>query len=127
MRAGRLTVTAPAISLLIGLTLAQPRISLAQGFQTGNQLLSNCTSSEGTATYYQEQAMCAGYIAGVADALNSLSASVPEAKLACFPSVPLGQARDVVIRYLQENPGKRHYSAGAIAWTALRMAFPCSK
>lgn len=110
---------------LVSMWALQPAEAYGQGFTTGNQLLSDCASKEGEAAYYQLQANCVGYIAGVADALAFLSVSMPEAKLACIPSIPLGQARDIVVRYLEEHPDKRHLSAGAIAWTALRLAFPC--
>ena len=38
--------------------------------------------------------------------------------------VTIGQARDIVLKYLHEHPGSRHYSASREAAISLELAFP---
>jgi hypothetical protein len=60
------------------------------------------------------------YVAGVHDANDKV--------LFCSPSdVTLGQALDVVKRYLETRPEQRHLSADFLASQAMRAAWPCRK
>lgn len=84
-------------------------------FVNGNRLLSNIDGSSSAETSF-----AMGYIAGVADALDD--------EWFCLPSrINLGQARDIVRRYLVSNPDIRHMHAGALTGLALQEAFPCAK
>lgn len=60
------------------------------------------------------------YVAGVHDANDKV--------LFCSPSdVTLGQALDVVRRYLESRPEQRHLSADFLASQAMRAVWPCRK
>lgn len=59
------------------------------------------------------------YVAGAADFAMGMH-------MVCVPNrAQVGQLRDVVIKYLDEHPEHRHYSADSIVVTALREGFPC--
>lgn len=72
------------------------------------------------------------YITGVADAINYHRLYVdPENKIGinvCFPDdSTTEQARDVVKRYLEDNPDKRQFPAYALSVEALLKKWPCKK
>ncbi|HYD35905.1 MAG TPA: Rap1a/Tai family immunity protein [Vitreimonas sp.] len=47
-------------------------------------------------------------------------------RFACVPSdVTIGQAVDVIKKYLLDNPDKRHFDANQLAHFALIQAWPC--
>ncbi len=46
----------------------------------------------------------------------------------CIPDgVTVGQATDVVVKAMREDPAKRHQDAGILMWSAIRKAWPCPK
>lgn len=88
-------------------------------FETGNQLHSDCSSE-----LFYEKGICIGYIMAIADVLGS---SPLYGYSTCIPSgVTAGQMRDVVQRWLNENPKERHYNADSLVAWALSDAFPCN-
>lgn len=69
----------------------------------------------------QDAGMFAGYVVAVFDFGD-------EAKLFCSPdSVTVGQATDIVEKYLIDHPEERSEQAFIIAMNALKAAFPCKK
>jgi len=47
-------------------------------------------------------------------------------RLICLPEgVTVGQAKDVIVRHINDHPDKRHQQAGVEAAGALQEAFPC--
>jgi len=89
----------------------------AGGYETGNEMLSQCTSSGAPLTN------CLGYLVGVADtmAINSIygfKACIP-------PGVTVGQLRDIAVQFLQANAPKRHFQAASMIAHAFEDAFPC--
>lgn len=104
------------ILILIGSLM--PAAVLAD-FQDGNGLYAAISSpSEYTRIY------SVGYISGVVDSgklgLNGFKYCVPEAATA-------GQLKDVVEKWLEENPATRHYAAPGLIAAALQASFPCKK
>ena len=96
---------------------ASPAWPLGGSFYSGNDLFGYCAGEVRNSDH------CLGYTTGIVDALASGSifgwkACVPE-------QVSAAQVRDIVVKYLQDNPQDRHYSAAAIAAKALSIAFPC--
>lgn len=105
---------------------------------TGNVIYEACTANDEAMS-----AFCSGYIIGqiegkVFGALlfsNGLELKLETAafnELAnglfhhCIPAEASNrQLQDVTVRYLQQNPGKRHESARFLVWEALMDAFPC--
>ena len=63
---------------------------------------------------------CAGYVAGMTDALVATGH-------ACIPAeVTVQQAVDVVIKYLRDHSEQRQYPAWYIGRRALSLRFPCN-
>jgi hypothetical protein len=54
-----------------------------------------------------------------------LQQHVSGAAVFCIPAVVAGQARDVVVKYLQENPAHRHEAGATLVMEALHDAWPC--
>jgi hypothetical protein len=85
---------------------------------SGNDLWTYCTG-----TTFQ-QGMCLGLVMGIADAMTAPGGIF--GRRACFSSeATAGQARDVVKRYLEQQPEQRHYPAVYLVVHALSEAFPC--
>lgn len=94
-------------------------------FVDGNQLFSVCSDD-----HHFNQAYCKGYVVGVTDALNVVTAqlaNIGSIAPACMPKEHFApeQARDVVVQYLTAHPETRHEAAAAEAVKALLAAFPC--
>jgi hypothetical protein len=82
-------------------------------FYTGNDLWERLNGTE------VQKLIALGYIGGVADSLDS--------RIVCMPSVSLGQTRDVVKQYLENNPSVRHYSADSLIQNILSSMWPCAR
>jgi len=86
----------------------------AQEFLTGNTLLSNCKAAD-----ISSKSVCLGYVVGAHDAAAG--------SVICSPdNVTQGQVRDVVVRWLEANPDKRHISADRAVMIALGSVWPCA-
>jgi hypothetical protein len=75
-------------------------------------------------------ALCYGYILGVQDTLGEFSVSRVKTPLpVCFGSNPptSGQSKDIVLKFLTDNPAIRNEDAAAITMGALSQAFKCAK
>ena len=90
---------------------------------TGLDLLGYCNSVDSAGRTH-----CKGYIGGVFDSvvLFSLQANV-SAQLICPPleGVKMRQLNRVVIKYLEDNPGKLHEESIFLVIDAFATAFPC--
>ena len=83
----------------------------------GNELIEFCNPNDGDAAL-----VCNGFVMG-AEEMNSFH---PAGMLWCVPAgVTSNQMAAVLIKYLGENPEKRHWSSAAITTAAFRAAFPC--
>ena len=84
-------------------------------FYSGNELWQIMQADD-----YTSKGMALGFVAGVSDSWDGT--------LVCGPSsVTLGQAVDIVKRFLRDNPQSRHLSAESLARVALARAWPCRK
>jgi hypothetical protein len=92
-------------------------VSLATSaeFMTGNALLSNIQSTDST-----RKGFAMGYIAGVADANQSITYCPPE-------SITLGQLRDMTEQYLISNASIRNLSADVLIGDMLNLRWPCKQ
>ena len=105
--------------LFLLLLLILPLAANSQGgnFRSGNKLKTECFSDSPV-----ERGLCMGYVIGVADN-NSF--------LICAPSgsggVTVGQFRDIVKKYFDDNPAQLHKDADVLVLSALQQAFPCPK
>jgi len=96
-------------------------------FYTGNDMYINCTTEKGDNLYYQNRAFCMGFVSAVADVM--WSKHTLHGFRSCRPKsgVTLGQAVDVFIIYLRDNPSIRHFIAESLVAESLSLAFPCAK
>jgi hypothetical protein len=93
------------------------------GFDTGNRLYEDCRSGN-----YFNRGYCGGYVTGIVDTIEALQArGVLPASALCIPAESTkGQLTDVVLKYLEQNPERRHLEAGSLVPEALSHAFPCT-
>jgi len=85
----------------------------------GNGLLDACN----TKTDSFKQGECLGFIVGLSGGIG-----LTDTRWFCTPeNSNLGQSRDIIIQYLQANPGERHQPAAALATIALAKTWPCPK
>ncbi|MFZ4382868.1 MAG: Rap1a/Tai family immunity protein, partial [Sandarakinorhabdus sp.] len=98
-------------------------------FQDGNKLYRVCTAEKGEASYFQDIAFCTGYIAGVIDQIELSSEYTKNSSQACTPeNATQGQLRDILIKYLRNNPEKRNLAGSTLVVLSMLEAFPnCSK
>jgi len=84
-------------------------------FKNGNKLLEDMNETGSLSI-----GIVLGYVTGVIDATAG--------SLHCPPATSTaGQARDIVRKYLEENPAYRHLSASVLIEVALARHWPCEK
>jgi hypothetical protein len=99
--------------------LSRPPIS------DGNGLLQACAGSD------EDQLLCLGYILGVRDTLEQMADLLSQvqkrdARVFCIPSeATKGQMIDLVVKFLRENPEKRHLFSVDLIGLAFQKAWPC--
>ena len=92
-------------------------------FETGNGLLNTCSSNE-----FWLGATCLAFIEGIAEGYSGRLSVSQHSQSFCLPSnVTLAQSRDVVVKWLRNNPENRHLIASALVVTALNAGFPCTE
>jgi hypothetical protein len=105
---------------------------------TGNELLAQCRSPE-----IAQARFCLGFVAGYASGYNTgvmegIYLSNPRTTLGeltpklhalrpyCMPEeVTAGQMRDIVVKWLEENPKERHKEVWILIPMAVTSAYPC--
>lgn len=106
--------------------LPQPALSITTPndlLETGNGLLSTCQSAEPPL-----QVICGSFIKGLVEGSSGALEVGHHPQLFCAPpGATIGQDRDIIIRFLLDNPQWRHLSATAISLKALGKAFPCGQ
>jgi hypothetical protein len=80
---------------------------------TGNELLASLENKEPGVRVYG-----LGYLSAVADMTRG-TIQCPN------PNVTYGQAQDVVIKFVKENPEIRHFPASQIVTFILKQTWPC--
>lgn len=100
------------------LTSPSPGVTQAL-FYEGNFLHKKCQSVNDV-----DVVVCLAYVTGVVDTLT-----MTENRYVCVPpkSVTGGQLRDIVTKWLEDNPADRHLNASALVMLALTEAFPCTE
>lgn len=80
---------------------------------TGNELLASLENKEPGIQLYG-----IGFVTAIADITRNT--------LQCSPAVSTyGQVKDVVIKYMKENPEIRHFPASQIVTFILKQTWPC--
>jgi hypothetical protein len=108
----KILVPTLACLLMAGSATAQ-RVSNVKG----TTLMTACTGKSVTA--------CDAYVDGFSDAIE---AGGKDHALACIPRAATGtELRDVLIKFLKDNPQDQHLKAGTLATRAFAKAYPCQK
>ena len=100
-------------------------------YYDGNKLYEFCQQKEGLL-----RAACVGYIIGAIDGTSSmysvlgqitgLPPRMQKNNYYCLPAnASAEQAVDVVIKWLKDNPSKRHQPATGAVWEAFANVWPC--
>ncbi len=110
-----------SVVFLLGLVTAFP--AFAQ-HTTGNDLLARCKKQP------SDRDWCLGFLQGLYGGYSiGIFVGTPgsdQAGLLCVPeNVTTGQTADVIVRFLEQNPARRHEGAVWLSFAALREAFPC--
>ncbi|HEX3652932.1 MAG TPA: Rap1a/Tai family immunity protein [Rhizomicrobium sp.] len=92
------------------------------GYITGNELMRRCAASAPK----DDQVFCVGYVAGVADYLETLR-SFMGVHPCLPPTAELGQAKDVLMAYIDKHPETRDQSGATLAVSAFPQAWKCDK
>jgi Rap1a immunity proteins len=91
-----------------------------KAYESGNELWSLCRQNDA-------EAFCSGYIIGVLEAFDALSAAKKLKVPWCFSAgVVNSQIIDVVKLYLRDHPETRHYTGPTLVMLALEEKFPCN-
>jgi hypothetical protein len=93
-----------------------PGIAQAEYFDTGNDLWNVCTDNVAGHNY-----LCIGMSTAYFDTMLATGYQC------AVPAGDRGQVRDVVLKYLSDNPGMRNMPASELAVTSLTTAFQCVK
>jgi hypothetical protein len=89
---------------------------------TGNGYLKACTADDPVS-----RAVCMQYTLGMGNMLLSLQLSGLTRALECSPGESTGrQKKDLLVKYLQDNPQVRHFPTPQIYLAVLEQVWPCS-
>ena len=105
------------------LTVATPaKAEVFESTQTGNGLLGLCRSSDNS----REMLACYSYLKGTLDGWLTSENTFRNGPSFCIPEgVTLIQLRDILVRWLDENPERRHEEGSALIVNAIVRSFPC--
>lgn len=88
---------------------------------SGNELLSQCESDNPLIRH-----KCLIWVGGLASGIEISGNVEGGRRFVCFPErSTYGQWRDIVVKYLHEQPAQRHMSAAALGFVALANAYRC--
>ena len=98
-------------------------------FLEGNLLREMCTSDQKAQSAFFDEGFCLGFVSGVTSFITSSKDAFPDRwPNTCIPdSVPMGQRRDVFVKYLDDHPEELHFLADLLVLLAMRDAFPCAR
>lgn len=86
-------------------------------FETGNSLLDKCQSQ-----MIVENGVCYGFLEGISDSLNRGRTD----SNFCIPKgVNAAQLKEIFVRFLQNNPNMRHFTAVSLASEIFKTNFNC--
>jgi hypothetical protein len=99
--------------------MSATNLTCAEKYETGNDWLQECTSaSAGRST------RCLTFVL----AIVHMNAQPEVSTFFCGPKeATIGQARDVIVKYLRDHPERRHLLFARLAIDAMRQAFPCAR
>ena len=129
----RAIIAAPGLTLALLLAAApasaQEQEPMGPQFpqqQSAGDLLKACASSRMTATGRERRRYCAGFVAGVEEAIRLLNLSgKAELWLCTPPNVTASALADAFVRYGASHKGELKDPAAAVVHHALAEAYPC--
>lgn len=93
----------------------------ASDFDNGNVWLERCKSNDPT-----RNLSCMSFVAGFSNGITAQAIGSHVPKIYCQPEgVTYGQSADIWVKYMQENPSKRHSLGGVLFMLSHIQAFPC--
>ncbi|HEY5712767.1 MAG TPA: Rap1a/Tai family immunity protein [Allosphingosinicella sp.] len=117
-------IRAFALPALIALAQASP--SPAQdsrySMRTGNDVYAVCANRDAT-----DRTMCLSWVAGFIAGLTTVQAFGQRRTVCLRGGMTNGQYLDIIVTFMDENPGRRRFAAGIVALDALYRAFPCRR
>lgn len=103
--------------ILIATALVVASLSSPVQAFTGNELKRNCGDTD------VNYGLCIGFILGVVD---GVLIDTPPDSIICIPDgVSFGQMKDIVLKYMNDNPANLHFPGASLVFYALGEAFPC--
>jgi hypothetical protein len=109
-------------TLMISIFLASAFGGRAEAyFLTGDQLYSDCTSTDKEPLALMRSQFCSGIILGHYEMLTFLHFNCGD-----DAKKDLGQIRDVVVKYLKEHPAERSEPAERVSFRAIFETFKCA-
>jgi hypothetical protein len=121
MTKGLITI-ALAAAIVLAAVPAQAAAQQPARARTGNELLKDCKSKGASGLF------CLGFVRGLAEGLTLWRSFAPESAITCIPAeVTTGQLKDVVVKWLADNPKVRHLGADALVVRAFRVTWPCEQ
>ena len=101
---------------------SQPAASQTD-FESGNAWLEKCSAPDPAMRY-----SCLAFVMGFTHGMAAQSAGSSTLKIYCQPgNVTYGHSRDIWVKYMQDNPAKRHEVGGVLLILSHMKAFPCPK
>lgn len=110
-----LPLTAFALLLLLSTTGWSRSV-----FFDGNELYRQCTEHD-----IRSQSVCIGYVMAISDILYSVPGSDNGNTSCNRRGVTSGQIMEIVIKYLEKHPEKRHWDGNILVSEAIFQTFPC--
>lgn len=104
------------IGTCVALSILAPASPTRAGFDTGNELYQFCTSKSNF-----DEGMCLGLVSGYYEGM------LAGYDCQISPKVTRGQMRDIVLKFLRENPQERHHPGSLLAARAYFVAFSCQR
>jgi hypothetical protein len=92
-------------------------------FSTGTQLLEKCLAEPGSLAHIA----CTGEITGAVDQIRYENEVTGKCGIAVPDEVTRGELRDVVVKFLQDNPDMLPAPSAHLIVYAMIQAFPCPK
>lgn len=107
--------------LLVALLLVACPAQAQEGLFTGNGYLTVCTTDDPVS-----RAVCMQYTLGMDNMLLSLQLGGFTKAFECSPDQTTGrQKKDILVKFLQDHPGLRHFPTSRLYLMALEVTFPC--
>jgi hypothetical protein len=105
--------------VIVGVSMLMIGSAQPAPYETGNSLLARCQGD------YYDEALCLGYLEGVADTSGWLRNAIGLAS--CVPAgVSVRQLKDVVVNALIAAPADRNMNADVLVTTAVIRAWRCT-